>query len=218
MEIDLLIFDFDGTLMDTRTSILETVRRTLVSMGLPPTNEKNILNMIGLPLEDTFKSSANLSGNALKEAVRIYRKLYNDVAIECVTPFEGVENFFHRLSKNNLKCTIASSKGKESIVVLLKKFHLDSFFEHIIAEKDVKNKKPAPDMVLKTLSMTNSEASKSLVIGDTKFDLEMGRRAGALTCAARYGYGDNKELENESPNYKIDKFLDISALIGLELY
>lgn len=99
MEIDLLIFDFDGTLMDTRTSILETVRRTLVSMGLPPANEKNILNMIGLPLEDTFKRSANLSGNALKEAVKIYRKLYNDIAIEWVTPFEGVEKFFHGLAR-----------------------------------------------------------------------------------------------------------------------
>lgn len=210
---DLLIFDFDGTLVDTRKSILETVRKTIELMGLPPMDEHAVVGLIGLPLQDTFEIAAGLSGESVNEAIEIYRSLYKEIAANLVEPFPGVSELLSRYRKEGGRTAIASSKGKMAITDLLGKFNLGNAFNFIIAHKDVPNKKPAPDMVMKILSLANCIPEKALVIGDTKYDLVMGHRAGCYTCAAQYGYGDIAEMDEEKPAFEIHKFSELSPIV-----
>jgi phosphoglycolate phosphatase len=210
---DLLIFDFDGTLVDTRKSILETLRKTVEFMGLPPIDENAVVGLIGLPLQDTFEKAAGLSGQRLNEAIKIYRSIYGEIAANLAEPFPGVLELLSIYRKEGGQTAIASSKGKVAITDLLGKHNLSHAFNFIVADKDVLNKKPAPDMVLKILGFAGCIPEKALVIGDTKYDLVMGHRAGCFTCAAKYGYGNSKEMDDEKPAYEIYKFSELSPIV-----
>lgn len=213
IKYNVLILDFDGTLADTKESIVQTMKFVANQLNIKDIDEKHIQSLIGLPLERTLKDVFSLDKKQIQEATLLYRKHYNEIAIDTITLFDGVKETLQHLYKEGIELTVASSKGRESLIKILKKHHVHDMFSFIGGEEDAKNKKPSPDIVHHIIHMFDHHPSKYLVIGDTVYDIQMGQNAHIATCGVTYGNNTKEELQIQKPNYLIDHFKSLLEII-----
>ncbi|QAA34358.1 HAD family hydrolase [Clostridium manihotivorum] len=213
MKFETIILDFDGTIADTKQSIILTVQETLKHINMTLADEEEIKKRIGLPLKNTFQDIAGLDGKELDDAIREYRLRYDNISFETVELFPEVESTLKVLHGRGIKLGVASSKGRNSLSVLLEKLKIFSLFSFIGGEQDVSNKKPSPDIVNLAIKELHTYNYKSLVIGDTIYDIQMGKSASCSTCAVTYGNNSLEELSEYAPDYMIDKFSDLLDIV-----
>lgn len=201
-----IIFDFDGTLADTQHGILATAQETLRRMGLPPADETELAATIGLPLRENFTRGVGMSEEEADRAVDIYRDIFDTVAPPLVRSFPGVEETLRTLHERGIPMAVATSRGRHSLLMLMHQLGLDKYIapENCFAVDSVARPKPAPDMVYLILAKMGMRPEETLVIGDTTFDIEMGRAAGCRTCGVSYGNQSADTLAGASPDYIID--------------
>lgn len=217
MQIKSILFDFDGTLADTRSTIVRTVQLTLRKLGLPALSEEAIRPMIGLPLRDTFTLAGHIADTALLDrAVEVYRDHFNDMSFNNVSLFPHVISTLHTLQEQGITMAIATSRGRESLLFLLRSLGIADCFSLLSCEGDVPHAKPAPDMALHVLEKIGACASETLMVGDMTYDLDMGRAAGCLTCGVTYGNGTREELTSISPDFLIDDFRALLPILGIK--
>lgn len=207
-----LIFDFDGTLADTQRGILATAQEVLRRMGRGPADEKALAATIGLPLIENFTRGVGLSEEEAGRAVEIYRDIFESVAIPTITPFPGVEETLAALFSRGVPMAVASSRGQRSLEILMQHTGLDRYIPltHVFGLETAARPKPAPDMVYVILGKLGAKPEGTLVIGDTTFDIEMGKAAGCYTCGVTWGNQSASQLAGASPNYLLD---DLRQLI-----
>ncbi len=214
MKIKTIVLDFDGTIADTRECILETVRQTLQKLGVAVPDDSAIQDVIGLPLRDTFAKAAKIDDEELIEkAVTVYRELFEGICRRTVFLFPNVRTTLQRLYEDGFILTIASSRGRESLVSLLKLLDIEQFMSCVYGEEDVVNKKPAPDVVTRILCDTQSETHEALVVGDTRYDILMGQAAGCSTCGVTYGNHSAEVLQQQRADYVIDDFAQLLEIV-----
>lgn len=110
-----------------------------------------------------------------------------------------------------LSIAIASSRGRDSLEKYIKEMGLSQYISYIVSANDVENAKPAPDMVYKIFQHTLGHPEEVLVIGDTRYDIEMGRNAGVKTCGVTYGIGKREELKDA--DYVIDNIAQVLEIV-----
>ena len=201
-----IIFDFDGTLADTSRGIINTFQATLDRMGVPEIDESRIKSVIGLPLKQNFTIGAGFSDKQADKAVEIYRELFMGIALKTTTAFPGVVETVKTLYERSIPMAIASSRSRPSLLALSKEIGIGEYIpeDHIFGVESVARPKPAPDLVYAIAARLGVKPEESLVVGDTTFDLEMGRAAGAHTCGVTYGNQTAAQLMGACPDYLID--------------
>jgi len=201
-----LIFDFDGTLADTQRGILATAQEVLRRMGYPPADEAALAATIGLPLIENFKRGAGLGEAEARQAVAIYREIFDTVAVPVIHLFPGIDETLRVLAERGVPMAVASSRGQRSLEMLMHHTGLDRYIplSMVFGVESAARPKPAPDLVYVILGHLGARPEETLVIGDTTFDIEMGRAAGCATCGVSYGNQTAAQLAAASPNYLID--------------
>ncbi|MEO9891692.1 HAD family hydrolase [Aurantibacter sp.] len=213
MKYKTLILDFDGTLADTKESIIRTMKFVAHSFNLQNVDENLIESLIGLPLKTTFEKAFSLDEKLIEEATLIYREHYNEIVIDTISLFDGVKETLLDFHSKGINLTVASSKGKAALIKILKKQNIYDIFSFVGGEEDAKNKKPSPDIVNLIINKYNYQLSECLVVGDTIFDIEMGQRAYVDTCGVTYGNNTREKLEKQKPNYVIDDFRNLIEIV-----
>ena len=209
----LIIFDFDGTLGDTRDLIIRTMQQTIHALGLESRTDDQCGAMIGLPLKQAFTDLIPMSDEMGERCVDTYRRIFNENnAVYKVPVFPNVLETLYRLYEKGYKLTIASSRSHRSLQEFVNDMHLNELIPYILGADDVKEAKPNPEPVLKTLEVFHCSPDEAMVVGDTWYDIEMGKRAGVKTCGVTYGNGTREELINAGANYVLD---DIGELLCL---
>lgn len=212
--MELYIFDFDGTLGDSRGLIVRTMMDTFDELGIPRPSTDDCIATIGLPLEECFEVSAHISKRESERCAETYKKLFRRNNVPgAVMPFEGVIETLRTLHGQGKTLAIASSRRHESLDGLVADFGITDLFSRIIGADDVTNAKPDPEPVNTILSDLNFLPDETIVIGDAPYDIMMGRNAGTKTCAVTYGNGKRKELEEAGTDYMIDYFKDILTIV-----
>lgn len=212
-----IILDFDGTIADTRQSIIETVAETLQVLGVNPPEDSFIQELIGLPLRDTFARAAGITDeDLLARAVVMYRGLYGDICHKTIRLFPHVSETLEGLHDKGVILAIASSKGRNALMELLEFLAISPYITCVLGEQDAKNKKPAPDMVLQILAQTNTAQNNALVVGDTSYDILMGQNAGCRTCGVSYGNHSTEQLQAQGADYIIDDFSRLLEIVQAE--
>lgn len=215
MTMKTLVIDFDGTLADTRAGIVKTVAATLEAMSLTPVSEDRIVPLIGLPLIETFVRAAGMSDIVqARRAVEVYRELFEDIAPDMISLFPEVKETLCELHRAGVTITVASSRGRNSLMSLERRLGIDKYITLTLGEDDVERKKPAPDMVLRILELTGTAAADTLVVGDTAFDIAMGRDAGCTTCGVTYGNQSREQLLAEGADHVTDHFGTVVEIMG----
>ena len=204
MEWKAILFDFDGTLADTAPGIVLTMRRAFAEDGLPLPEEAAIRQTIGLSLPQAIRLLGGLDEEATARTTATYRRFFPECEMTHITIFPEVAETLRELRSRGLRLAVCTSRGRDSLESILGLHGLRDCFETFVTATDNLPAKPAPDMVLALLNRLGVAAGEVLVVGDTTFDIEMGRNAGCYTCGVSYGNQSAEQLASESPNYIID--------------
>lgn len=214
--IKTIVLDFDGTLGDTRALIVKTMQQTIEALGLPPRTDVECASMIGLPLRESFMALIPMSEESGSLCETTYRELFDRNNVPGGVPlFPNVARTLRDLHARGLTLTIASSRGRDSLVAFLRDMCLEPYISYIVSASDIERAKPAPDMVLDVLAHVGGTPGETLVVGDTVFDIDMGRSAGALTCGVTYGNGTRESLAGA--DFLIDDFGRLADVIAVDM-
>lgn len=211
----LIIFDFDGTLGDTRKNIVTTMQMTIAELQLPRRSDNECASTIGLPLVGCFKAMfPDLQAEQLQRCADTYRRIFSE-NLQTIKPqaFPHVVNTLFILKEQGFTITIASSRSHASLTELTKDMGISDCVSYLIGADDVENAKPNPEPVLKTLTAMQFEASETLVVGDMAVDILMGVNAGTKTCGVTWGNGTRKELLEAGADYIIDSMEELTRLV-----
>ena len=210
----LIILDFDGTLADTRGLIVMTMQQTIRELGLEPRTDAQCASMIGLPLKQAFTDLIPMTDAMGDLCVDTYRRIFNENnAVYTVPAFPNVIETLRLLSQKGYTLTIASSRIHRSLMELIESMELQHIIAYVLGADDVSQAKPNPEPVLKTLAKFGCTPDEALVVGDTWYDIEMGRRAGVRTCGVTYGNGTREELMNAGADFLVDDFGKLISII-----
>ena len=215
MKPKLVIFDFDGTLGDTRHNIVVTLQRTMSLLGLPLRSESECASTIGLTLEDSFRTMyPEIDEIKAKECVATYRDIFYQ-SIEELTPnlFEGVSDTLARLHAMDIKMSIASSRSSPSLLLFLRNMTIANYFGVVLGSDNVTRHKPQPEPVLRSLAEYGVKPSEALVVGDMPVDVLMAHNADVRCVAVSYGNATVEELAAVEADYIIDRFALLADII-----
>ena len=216
MNIDLIIFDFDGTLCDTRQKIVRTLQQTMREIGLPVADEKSCAATIGVPLAEAYRQLFPFITTETAESyAEHYRRTFEANKQHLIPDlFPHVADTLAQLHAMGKKMTVASSRTSKSLLWFLQEMGLNRFFAFVIGAEDVLKAKPDPEPVLTTLEKMGTDAERALVVGDMAVDIMMGSRAGVRTCGVTYGNGSREDLLAAGADFLID---DMAELLHCEL-
>ncbi|MBO7077464.1 MAG: HAD family hydrolase [Bacteroidales bacterium] len=213
-----IFFDFDGTLADTTEGIVQCTLVTLQKLGLPASTPERIRSVIGLPLTGCFERGTDTPPERIAEACATYRKLFNEIAIPCTTLYPGTKETLADLQARGLTLALCTSRSNNSLNALLQVLGIRAHFSAIVTNEDVSHPKPAPDIALLALERLGVRPDETLVVGDTVFDLQMGRAAGCRTCGVTWGNQGRAQLETAQPELVIDDFSELLAFCNKQDY
>ena len=214
--IRLIIFDFDGTLGDTRANIVLTMRNTLERLGYAVPDEETIAATIGVPLEKGFEQMyPGLSPADVALCASTYREIFEkNRKVLVPNLFPRVKETLAALKEAGYVLTIASSRSYGSLKEFLREMDIAPFISYVLGANSVAHAKPHPEPVLKTMADLGFAADETLVVGDMPVDIQMGKGAGAHTCAVTYGNASRAELAAAGADLIID---DFSQMLTLDL-
>jgi phosphoglycolate phosphatase len=204
-EIKILILDFDGTLGDTVGVIVQTMQATIRELGLPARTDKECASMIGLRLIDippVLFPECNLDGEFYAQTYRRLFHIYNTAG--AVELYPNVIETLTELKNRGLVLTIASSRSKASLTNYIKDLGIEALISYVLGADDVVEGKPNPEPVNRTLEKFGFKPEEAIVVGDTVFDVDMGKNAGTKTCGVTYGNGSRESIS--AADWVIDDF------------
>ena len=219
MRIRLIIFDFDGTLGDTRRTIVTTMQMTINELHLSKRSDDECAATIGLPLNGCFRTLfPDLRAEQIQRCADTYRRIFNENQ-RTIRPqaFPHVLETLSSLKNRGLTLTIASSRSHASLSELTGNLGLSESISYLIGADDVKKAKPEPEPVLNTLAAMHFDAGETLVVGDMVVDIQMGASAGTRTCGVTWGNGSRAELKEAGADYIIDNMKELLEIVKDEL-
>ena len=211
----LVIWDFDGTVADTFASILACANAAAGRHLGGPCDEAVVRSSIGLPLRVMFERLLPAAGpDDVAELVLAYRRAFDQLAPGSVRAFPGIAALLESLSDRGLRHAVATSRSQSTLLVHLERMELVDRFDPLVCHDDVAHPKPHPAMVQLACERSGLDPDRAIVVGDTTFDIEMGNRCGATTCAVTWGNHDAGELASARPDHVAH---DPTALEGVVL-
>jgi phosphoglycolate phosphatase len=214
-----LIFDFDGTLFDTRIAIAATLKQTFVDFGLLVPKESEIWTTLklGINLEKTIEMLISQQEcNLITNMVVRYRELYNGgMGIEASRPFPGMPELLHDLADVGNTIVICSNKGRAAVEGTLAHFGLSATAALIVAADGEKPTKPDPASFWERIRPQIGYAAsvQPMVIGDTEADIRYAQAIGAQGCWVTYGYGDPEVCRPLGPDLIVQDVYDLRYLL-----
>ena len=211
MDIQAVIFDFDGTLADTRKLIVTAKQEMMKELGLKVLDEKTCASSIGLTAYDAFsRDYPDLSSEEVEVLVKTYRAKFEELKTSMPPElFLGVDKVFSELKKHGIALTIATSRNRKSLLEFVGNWGMTDDFSVILCAEDTDKVKPEPEPVLKTLEALSIAPDQALVVGDMPVDILMGKRAGAFAC----GNSNREELLASGADFVIDSMEELLRYI-----
>lgn len=208
---NLLVFDWDGTLMDSEASIVTCMQGAINDLGCEPRSETEIKNIIGLGLREAIDTLYPGTDDAfLKAMVDRYRYHFLGGGGDQAELFPGAAETVRSLSEAGYLLAVATGKGRKGLDMVLEKTGLGHYFQATRCADETFSK-PHPQMLEELMDVLGAEPGETLMIGDTEYDMQMANNAGAHALAVCYGVHERERLVQHNPLYCLD---DISELSG----
>jgi phosphoglycolate phosphatase len=197
--VALVVFDWDGTLMDSQQRIVASLRETIAERHLPTRGDPELREVIGLALPQALLALfPHLDGADLQALMQAYRQQFIKCCRQPESLFDGAREVILELRSQGLLLAIATGKGRAGLDRALKQTSLMAEF-HYTRCADEAPSKPDPTMLWQIMERLQVTPSASLMIGDTEYDLAMARAAGIRSVAALYGTHERERLLQHRP-------------------
>lgn len=207
-----LLFDFDGTLLDTNNLIIETFYQVIEPKFPGKYSKEDMANFIGPSLIDTFTLVAPDRVEELTNEYITWNRLHHD---ELVREFDFVVEVLTDLKKVGIKLAIVSTKRQEALLRGMNLIGITDLFDTIIGNDDVKNTKPHPEPVLLALNRLGLEKNEVIMIGDNYHDIEGGQNAGVHTAGVAWSLKGEVFLQRYHPTFMLQTMKDLYDIVGV---
>jgi phosphoglycolate phosphatase len=202
-----VIFDFDGTLIDSYQPITDSLNHVRQAHGLPPFALDEVRGMVGHGLETLIATA--IGPAAVGEGVRLFREKYATLCREQTTILPQVRETLEELDKRAYQMGIATNKPSYFARDILKALEIDHLFAEVIGPNDVERPKPDPEMLEIMMMRLGLGADEVVYVGDMPLDVEVARRAGVAVYALPTGSASREALLGSRPDRMLHKFSDL---------
>ncbi|MDI6860986.1 MAG: HAD family hydrolase [Caldisericia bacterium] len=209
--IKLIIFDFDGTLFDTKYDIARSVNIYLKELGFRELPEEKIFKFIGNGSDYLLKRSLEELGEKdfNKYNIERFLEIYNEEATKSVKPFDGIECVL-KVLKDKFKIYIVTNKDENSAKIILKKFGFEKYFNKVIGRDTYNLKKPDAKLMEIIIREENLRPHEVLVIGDSEIDFQFAKNLNTKVAIVLWGgIGEKEELKKLNADYILYEPIEI---------
>ena len=215
MQLTTLLFDLDGTLIDSIRLIIDSYHHTAKTHGLSPRTDEEWLHGIGTPLRVVFAEIAE-HPEQMDQLIATYRE-YNFAHHDTqVIPYVGAPELIRRIKAAGYQTGLVTSKNRAGAIRGLKLAEIADQFDVLVCADDVVNPKPHPEPVLKALEQLDADPAETLFVGDSVHDMKCGREAGVRTAAVLWGSFGREHLEASVPDFWLETPGDLLHLLGVD--
>ena len=210
-----VMLDFDGTIARTIPAILHASEKMLGMHGYtidPVQVERNF----GLALPEAFRCFANdpdIDDTTMEQMIVEFNSIYKNECEPLIELFDGVAKTLDTLKKAGVTLLIVSNNIRSVLDRLTARLNISQYFDGIVCADDVVYAKPAPDIALLALERYNVKGCEALVVGDSTFDMDMGREAGCDLCGVSFGSHTPEMLCGKGARYIIDHFSELEKIV-----
>ena len=206
-----LIFDFDGTIADSKECSIAATQKSFKERGLEEPTVNLIEYYMGIPIEKSFSlmSSVDLDDHQLEALIKTFRQNYKEVESSYLKLYKHMTEQLQSLSKDK-QLFVVSSKKTDVLIRNLEILDIDHLFTEVIGSDKVNHYKPSPDGINYILNKYQLENEETIYIGDAIFDMQMANSAKVASCAVTWGTHSIEELKSENPTYIIHEVTELN--------
>ena len=207
-----VLFDLDGTLIDSVRLILDSYHHTLAAHGLPPRTDDEWLAGVGTPLTAQFAAWGH-DPDTLQALIATYREYNLKHHDRMVTVYPGVVDVVRTLKEEGVATGLVTSKNRTGAVRGLTLVRLEALMDVLVCADEVENPKPHPEPVEKAVRLLDADLGATVYVGDSIHDMHSGRAAGVRTAAVLWGPFGRSHLEGAQPDYWLERPEDLLTLV-----
>ncbi len=210
MRLRNIIFDLDGTLVDSAEGVADAINFAFTREGLPPQPVTRLAEFIGYPLEDTFAAFTDIPYERLHDH---FQERASRTVVSSTRALPGADETVRQLHGRGLRMAIASTKRRSHIDGIVLALGWRELFTSLRGGNEVARVKPAPDIFLSVMDELNASTSDTIVVGDTENDIRAARDCGLTVVAVESPYGNHDTMRAAGPDYIIPLITDLPALL-----
>lgn len=213
------IFDLDGTLLNTISSLAYAVNGMLKHFGYPAIAEAQVKMLVGDGYKKLVERSLKFSGDEAlvhyEEALKVYMEVFGANALYEVKPYDGIVELLEYLKAQGIRIAVLSNKPNAQTIENIETIFGKGYFDFVAGERPEIKRKPNPAGVFQILEIFGEGAEHCLYFGDTGTDMETGLSAGVTTVGVTWGFRGREELASFHPQYIIDSPREVPEKIVL---
>ncbi len=218
---DVVIFDLDGTLIDSRIGIHSSIVHTLKEMRVPAVDQELLSQFIGPPLIDSFQSVCGMSEPDAERAVTVYKDYFAVEGIKGFEVYEGVPEMLWLLRASGVRMAIATTKDDIFAREIALNADFLPFLEAVIGSDREGTMLRKPELIAAAISALNiptplsddANSPRIVMVGDHALDILGAQANNIASIAVTYGFGNNEELRDAAPNHTADSVTELRNLL-----
>jgi pyrophosphatase PpaX len=204
-----ILFDLDGTLLDSRAQDEEQIRLLLTDILQLPAGPEDIAHYYGMPSQEILQQVAPDRVNELMPKLEDLQRQTENLTMV----FPGIKTVVKKLAQAKFSLGVVTSKTRQELIISRTAYDLPEQIEVWVAADDVVKPKPDPAPVLKALNLLGCSPAEAVMIGDTHFDMQAGRSAGTMIGSALWGQVDNGKLASFKPEFMFKSPQEMEQLL-----
>ncbi len=210
--IKYILWDLDGTIMESGSGVLSSVRYALDKLGveLP---ESEVRKFIGPSLFDSFTNTAHMSEEDAEKAIKFYRELYESKGIFDASVYEGIPETLDVLKKEGYRQFVVTSKPQHMAQRVLDHFGIKPYMDGLVGPAEDDHSSDKAKLIRTAMDSNGIEKSEAVMIGDRCFDINGANDVGIHSIGVLYGYGSKEELEKHGAELIVEKAVDIPEAV-----
>jgi len=210
MKINTVLFDLDGTLLDTNHLVVESFQHVYRNINKEEKPVQEIKSFFGEPIKMTLEREFDVP---FEESVKIYREYHYKVFDELIDIFPGMKELIIELDQKNYKLGVVTSRLRNTTIKGLEKYGLTEYFKCIITASDSTKHKPDPEPIEMALKELGSKPEEALMIGDSIFDIKCAKNSGVKSAIVDWAEASKEVLLAENPDFEIKKASDVIEIL-----
>lgn len=212
-KVDLIVFDFDGTLVDTGDDLTSSVNHTLAALNIPLLDKETVLNYVGDgAIKLVERSLGNENHGRLKEALEILKAYYAEHMLDKTDLYPGVRDVLDYYK--NIKKAIVTNKPYNFALDISRALKIENYFHDIVGIDSVTYGKPDPRVMGTLLDRYHIDKDKAVVVGDGVNDVMLAKNSGVTSCALMNGYSQREELLRLEPDYTCENITELKEIFS----
>ncbi len=214
MKYNSVVFDLDGTLLDTLGDLRDSVNYALDKNGLPERTTEEIRSFVGNGIRLLIERSVpdNTSTETTNQCFYDFKEYYKEHSAILTKPYEGIIDLMKALKSRGVKIAVVSNKADFAVKTLMETY-FTGLYDCSYGEREGVLRKPAPDGVFGAIYEMGAESENTVYIGDSEVDVETSKNANLPCVAVTWGFRDKEVLESLNPEYIVDSPIEILDII-----